>query len=325
MLSVLNNLARNAHDVAFLGCPSIGALFSQVSRSRVTLFDVDCELLRTLESHCSPAVMLVEYDVAFDVPQELQDHYGFVFSDPPWGTRLLQGFLARTAQLTRAGGFAAITLPQALTRPGLADEVKEGFDYLIRTLVFGTVQEPSDSTQNPNNDFLQIPAYSSEIELRADFYLNFRNLKLEVKPRVTGSWQKWEEGSRDGDTDTDTDLYVNEWMAGLSLTDDLFVSYGKENVQWGPSYLFSPSNPFFNINTARRGGSTLLLPWTSGVRRLSTRCSTGCRCLSAMASSWSASSPDCWAAGPSIRSSISTASIATPSLRMCVMSGPEKL
>lgn len=124
MLSVLNNLARNAHDVAFLGCPSIGALFSQVSRSRVTLFDVDCELLRTLESHCSPAVMLVEYDVAFDVPQELQDHYGFVFSDPPWGTRLLQGFLARTAQLTRAGGFAAITLPQALTRPGLADEVK---------------------------------------------------------------------------------------------------------------------------------------------------------------------------------------------------------
>jgi hypothetical protein len=33
--------------------------------------------------------------------------------------------------------------------------------------------------------------------------------------------------------------------ARLRLTECLFVSYGRENLQWGPSALFSPSNPFF--------------------------------------------------------------------------------
>jgi hypothetical protein len=32
------------------------------------------------------------------------------------------------------------------------------------------------------------------------------------------------------------------------MTQNLFVSYGRENLQWGPSYLFSPSNPFFRDN-----------------------------------------------------------------------------
>jgi hypothetical protein len=29
---------------------------------------------------------------------------------------------------------------------------------------------------------------------------------------------------------------------------NLYLSYGRENLQWGPSYLFSPSNPFFHDN-----------------------------------------------------------------------------
>ena len=43
-------------------------------------------------------------------------------------------------------------------------------------------------------------------------------------------------------------MYVNEWLVRLKARDNLFVSYGRENLQWGPSFLFSPSNPFFQDN-----------------------------------------------------------------------------
>ena len=35
------------------------------------------------------------------------------------------------------------------------------------------------------------------------------------------------------------------------MRENLFVSYGRENLQWGPSFLFSPSNPFFQDNGRR--------------------------------------------------------------------------
>jgi len=109
-------------------------------------------------------------------------------------------------------------------------------------------QRPNDSTENPNNDFLEIPRYSLELEPRPDFFLDFRKIKLLVKPRLNLKWERWEDGSRSGDTDADSDLFINEWLVSLRLIKDLFASYGRENLQWGPSYLISPSNPFFRDN-----------------------------------------------------------------------------
>lgn len=34
----------------------------------------------------------------------------------------------------------------------------------------------------------------------------------------------------------------------MKAWDKLFFSYGRENLQWGPSFLYSPSNPFFRDN-----------------------------------------------------------------------------
>ena len=53
---------------------------------------------------------------------------------------------------------------------------------------------------------------------------------------------------REDDSTTDTDVFVQEWLARYRLIDQLFVSYGRENLQWGPSYLLSPSNPFNRDN-----------------------------------------------------------------------------
>ena len=130
----------------------------------------------------------------------------------------------------------------------LWQEIKGGFSYTFKNLLYGSLNKPSDSTQNPNNDFLNIPRYTLNLDLRPDFSLNFRKLFLVAKPRLALSWGRWESGAHSGETDTDDDWYVNEWLAGLNLVDGLFISYGRENLQWGPSRLVSPSNPFFPYN-----------------------------------------------------------------------------
>ena len=130
----------------------------------------------------------------------------------------------------------------------LLEELKEGFEYSVRFLTSGTYQNVADSSQNPNNDFFRIPCYLAELELRPDARLNFRRLELSVKPRMNLEWKAWEDGSRNGDDEFDDDLFINEWLARMRVAEGLFVSYGRENLQWGPSYLFSPSNPFFRDN-----------------------------------------------------------------------------
>jgi hypothetical protein len=131
---------------------------------------------------------------------------------------------------------------------GLWDELSEGFECSLRALGFGTYQDVADSSQNPDNDFFQIPRYGADLELRPDARLNFRRLEVSVKPRGNLEWMAWEDGARAGDKDRDDDWFINEWLARIRVTQGLFVSYGRENLQWGPSYLFSPSNPFFTDN-----------------------------------------------------------------------------
>jgi len=131
---------------------------------------------------------------------------------------------------------------------GLWDELSEGFEYSLRMLTFGAYQGVADSSQNPDNDLFQTPRYVADLELRPDARLNFRRLELSVKPRGTLEWMAWEDGTRKGDEDWDDDWFINEWLARIRVTQSLFVSYGRENLQWGPSYLFSPSNPFFADN-----------------------------------------------------------------------------
>ena len=33
-------------------------------------------------------------------------------------------------------------------------------------------------------------------------------------------------------------MFVNEWLLRLRLYEGCFLSYGRENLQWGPAYLF---------------------------------------------------------------------------------------
>ena len=131
---------------------------------------------------------------------------------------------------------------------GLWGELSDGFNFSMRFLTFGTYQDVADSTQNPNNDFLKIPRYIADLDLRPDASLSFKRLDLSIKPRMNLQWKAWEDGTPKGDENWEDDWFINEWLGRLRITDTLFVSYGRENLQWGPSYLLSPSNPFFFDN-----------------------------------------------------------------------------
>ncbi len=129
--------------------------------------------------------------------------------------------------------------------------VAEHFAFDVRILTYGIIQEPANSSQNPGNDFLQIPHDVATLEIRPDLRLSIDPLELSVKPRMRLEFSYWQEGSRKGKSEWVDDWYINEWLVRLKLLQNLFISYGRENLQWGPSYLFSPSNPFFRDNGRR--------------------------------------------------------------------------
>ena len=143
---------------------------------------------------------------------------------------------------------AAEEMPSLTSIPG---KLAERFSLDFRILTYGIIQEPAHSNQNPENNFLQIPHYLADLEIQPDLRLNMDFLDLSAKPRMRLEYRVWREGNRSGESEWVDDWYINEWLARWKVRENLFISYGRENLQWGPSFLFSPSNPFFQDNGRR--------------------------------------------------------------------------
>jgi len=127
-------------------------------------------------------------------------------------------------------------------------ELEEGFYSRLNAVPFGLYQQPADTVLNPNNSTTNASRYLLQCDLRPDFGLRLGLHEFVIKPRGSGSWRQWENGVDAGESMSTTDWYVNEWLARIAVRDDLLLSFGRENLQWGPSYLFSPSNPFNQDN-----------------------------------------------------------------------------
>jgi len=161
---------------------------------------------------------------------------------------IVAGFILASTGHTRE------TLPKpASSGQGKVDveawqQIKDGFDYTVRVLAFGTHQEPANSSQNPENDFLRLASYKADFEVRPDFQLTYDLFDLSVKPRATYAWAKIDSGTHGHETDAAGDLFINEWLVRVQIHERFLVSYGRESLQWGPGFLSSPSNPFFREN-----------------------------------------------------------------------------
>ncbi len=121
----------------------------------------------------------------------------------------------------------------------------DAFSYNLKALVFGDMQVPGHSTQNPDNAFLDLYRYSTELDLRPDFFLDLPDVSALFKPRVIASYQWWEDGVSKGKNQSSDRAFVNEWRVQAKPLSTVFVSFGKEKLLWGPSFIASPSNILF--------------------------------------------------------------------------------
>jgi hypothetical protein len=130
----------------------------------------------------------------------------------------------------------------------IAEELRSGFYSRINLFGFGFYQSVKDSPLNPGN-VLMIPKNQAEIDARPDFNLKFRKFEFGLKPRFQYTREKVDAGG-DSNTVTTHHYFVNEGFVRYRITDRLLAIYGRENLQWGPSALLSPSNPF-NANNGK--------------------------------------------------------------------------
>ena len=143
-------------------------------------------------------------------------------------------------------GEAVVTAPESTPTEELLEEIRNGFTARVELLGFGLIQKPINSLVNPNN-IQGIPQYQTELDFRPNFHLTFRQLEIGLKPRLEVKWRKVDEGPQKG-SKGDVDAFIYEGFTRYRPVDPLILSYGRENLQWGPSYLFSPSNPFNRDN-----------------------------------------------------------------------------
>ncbi|WP_156885427.1 hypothetical protein [Massilia niastensis] len=139
----------------------------------------------------------------------------------------------------------------------LGEELRAGFFSRVNVFGFALHQEPAETFVNTIN-VLGTPRTQKELDLRPDFNLKWRQLELDLKPRF--QWSRTRTLYADllqFDTRQDR-AYINEGSVRYRLHDRLILSYGRENLQWGPSALLSPSNPFNASNG--RNNPNLELP-----------------------------------------------------------------
>lgn len=134
----------------------------------------------------------------------------------------------------------------------LLNELKEGYKFRMSALFYANINQPADSTQNPDNDFLELNDYSEILELRPDFKLSFKDFFFSIKPRAELSYEQFRTGTQKGKNDHELELFINEYLFQYKNNDKLFFSFGRQFLQWGPSFLISPSNPFFPDNGKSR-------------------------------------------------------------------------
>lgn len=132
--------------------------------------------------------------------------------------------------------------------PAWMDRLRQGFSYQLRVVGYGMWTGVADSDRNPENRIMQIPNQTAALQLRPDLRLELDRLSLSLQPRAEMYRESWDQEAKAGDDEWREETFVHQWLARWRCTDTLYVSYGRENLQWGPAYLTSLSNPFFEDN-----------------------------------------------------------------------------
>jgi hypothetical protein len=133
--------------------------------------------------------------------------------------------------------------------PTLGQEISDGFYSRINGLGYTLYQDTLDSPLNPNNS-LGIPSHQAAFQFRPDFNLKLRAFEFDLRPRFYSTRSRIDYPDMAPDRESRDKVFLNEGSIRFRPHDRLTLSYGRENLQWGPSALLSPSNPF-NANNGK--------------------------------------------------------------------------
>ena len=132
--------------------------------------------------------------------------------------------------------------------PAWMDRLRQGFSCRLRVVGYGMWTGVADRDRNPGNRIMHLPDQTAALQLRPDLRLDTDRLSLLLQPRAELYRESRGRGPEAGEDEWRDDTFVHQWLVRWRCTDTLYVSYGRENLQWGPAYLTALSNPFFEDN-----------------------------------------------------------------------------
>jgi dGTPase len=124
LVRFMDGIKKKNSTPLFLGSPTLGSIYSEFTKSHCVIADIDEEILSFCCDTTNVSSDYINYDVNVDFEETLEERFDFVWSDPPWSSRLLKLFMLRAIQAAKEDGTIVLSLPQKLTRPGIEEERK---------------------------------------------------------------------------------------------------------------------------------------------------------------------------------------------------------
>lgn len=123
-----------------------------------------------------------------------------------------------------------------------------GLEARLNITGYGAYIDSENSILNPDNKVADLPERLGKLELRPDFFWKGDWWDLQLGPRAEAEVGYWRTGVDTHTTRDEHDVFINRWLARVDYEDKLFLAVGRQDMQWGPAFLFSPSNPFNSSN-----------------------------------------------------------------------------
>ncbi len=144
--------------------------------------------------------------------------------------------------------FAVPNISQATENQSVLEQLYDDLELHLTGLLFYEWRNfDPNALRNPNN-VLDLYDNKLEYQLRPDIRYQHESFRALIKPRLSIESTHWDDSILDRGTESEIDIYVNEWLIDYNFYDNLHLAGGRENLQWGPSLLLSSSNPFFGDN-----------------------------------------------------------------------------
>ncbi|OHB64778.1 MAG: hypothetical protein A2Y77_00995 [Planctomycetes bacterium RBG_13_62_9] len=122
LVDLLLRLTERETGVAFVGAPTLAAVFSQCAASPATIIDIDDVLLKRIAACVGKQAQSVCRDISHSLDTSLKGEFDVVVSDPPWSSHSLRTFFVRSSEMLAPEGTLVISFPPVFTRPSAQAE-----------------------------------------------------------------------------------------------------------------------------------------------------------------------------------------------------------